>query len=212
MAPRPTDEEKRQAEPSAGVVALLGGSFDPPHVCHVLISLYAMQTGVADEVWWVPCKRHAFDKRMAPFEDRLQMCATATRWIPSVKVDPVERELTGPSYTLATVRELRRRHPQRSFTWIVGSDVLPDLPRWHRWADLAQSLPFVVVRRGEGSAEAPAEGSFRWLPVRFPDVSSSKLRRDLAAGGSVTGWVDGAVEAYIDRRGLYSSWFSDEDR
>lgn len=184
-------------------VALLGGSFDPPHVCHVLISLYVLQAGQAEEVWWIPCKRHAFDKQMAPFADRFEMCEMATRWLESVKVDPLERELEGPSFTLATVQELQRRHPDRLFTWIAGSDVLPDLPRWHRWSELSRVLPFVIIPRGNGDQPPPAEGTFRHLPMRFPDVSSSAVKRLLTDGGDVEGLVDTAVLAHIRERDLY---------
>ncbi len=191
------------ADPPGTSVALLGGSFDPPQVCHVLISLYVLQVGAASEVWWIPCKRHAFDKHMAPFADRLAMCEAATRWLTAVRVDPVELELEGPSYTLATVQELQRRRPGHHFTWIAGSDVLPDLPRWHRWTELAQVLPFVIVPRGEGESEPPPTGRFRYLPIRFPDVSSSGVREALATGQDVTGLVDQAVLAHIRGRGLY---------
>jgi len=169
----------------------------------VLISLYVLQTGRASRVWWIPCKRHAFDKKMAPFDDRLAMCEAATRWLPALRVEPLERDLDGPSYTLATVRELSQRHPDRRFLWIAGSDVLPDLPRWHRWSELAAEVPFVIVPRGEGAPQPPANGTFQWLPMRFPDVSSSALRRSLRAGDPVDGLIDDAVARHIREQGLY---------
>lgn len=201
MATGSAQDGPSAATPST--VALLGGSFDPPHVCHVLISLYVLQAGQAEEIWWIPCKRHAFDKRMAPFADRLAMCEMATRWLEDVRVDPLERELEGPSFTLATVQELQRRHPDRQFTWIAGSDVLPDLPRWHRWKELARVLPFVIIPRGDGDHACPAEGTFQRLPMRFPDVSSSAVRRLTADGEDVEGLLDAAVLAHIRECGLY---------
>jgi nicotinate-nucleotide adenylyltransferase len=193
------------ATAASNTVALLGGSFDPPHVCHVLISLYVLQSGRASQVWWIPCKRHAFDKRMAPFADRLAMCEAATRWLPQVRVDPLELELEGPSYTLATVRELARRHADRRFVWIAGSDVLPDLPRWHRWPELAAEVPFVIIPRGEGDPPPPPVGTFHRLPIRFPDVSSSALRATLQTGEQVDGLIDDAVARHIRERDLYLS-------
>jgi|ETNmetMinimDraft_30_1059905.scaffolds.fasta_scaffold20347_2 nicotinate-nucleotide adenylyltransferase len=189
--------------PAPDTVALLGGSFDPPHVCHVLISLYVLQSGRASQVWWIPCKRHAFDKRMAPFVDRLAMCEAATRWLPAVRVDPLELELDGPSYTLATVRELARTHPGRRFVWIAGSDVLPDLPRWHRWSELAAEVPFVIIPRGDDDPPPPPAGTFHHLPIRFPDVSSTGLREALRSGAVVDGLIDSAVAHHIRERDLY---------
>ncbi len=195
--------QKGPRAPDPSTVALLGGSFDPPHVCHALISLYVLQAGAAQEIWWIPCKRHAFDKQMAPFVDRLAMCELATRWLPAVRVDPLERGLEGPSFTLATVQELQRRHPDRRFSWIAGSDVLPDLPRWHRWSELAQVLPFVIIPRGDAEHAPPPEGEFQRLPTRFPDVSSSGVRRILASGGDVEGLVDAAVLRHVRQQALY---------
>jgi nicotinate-nucleotide adenylyltransferase len=186
--------------------ALLGGSFDPPHVCHLLISLYVLQATEAREVWWVPCAQHAFGKDSAPFEQRLALCRTAARHVPALSVLGLERTRGGISYTIDTVTELRAAHPDRNFLWIIGSDLLDELPRWHRWDELREQVTFLVVPRGDTPLPPePAGARLRWLPVAFPDVSSTAVREALADGGDVRGWLDGEVLAALRREGLYRS-------
>ena len=186
-------------------VALLGGSFDPPHVCHLLISSYVRQVAAVDQVWWLPCASHAFGKRSAPFEDRVALCELATRHRGDIRVSGVEGRLSPPSYTIDTVAALRRQHPDHEFVWIAGSDLLGELPRWHRYEELLASLRFVIVRRGEIWEEPPAGCRHEILPLRFPDLSSTEVREALEEGQGVDGLVDRAVLDAIRARRLYRS-------
>ncbi len=115
-------------------VALLGGSFNPPHICHVLLSVYLLETVDVDEVWWLPVYRHAFakDSTLRPFKDRLAMCERVVAGYEGIKVDDTERWLKPPSYTFDTICSLRTAHKDCAFSWLIGSDILPDLHRWHR--------------------------------------------------------------------------------
>lgn len=186
-------------------VALLGGSFDPPHVCHLLISSYVLQVAEVDQVWWLPCASHAFGKRSAPFGDRIALCELATRHREDILVCDVEARLSPPSYTIDTVDALRRQHPNHTFDWIAGSDLMGELPRWHRFEELLSSLRFVVVRRGEIWEPPPAGCRVEVLPLRFPDVSSTQVREAIAEGRDVGGLVDRAVLEVIRERRLYLS-------
>jgi len=186
-------------------VALLGGSFDPPHVCHLLISSYVLQVTPVEQVWWLPCASHAFGKQSAPFEDRVALCELATRHRRDILVSAVEADLSQPSYTIDTVSALRRRHPDHEFVWIAGSDLLGELHRWHRYEDLLRTLEFLVVRRGQDREAPPASGTFRVLPLRFPDISSTQVRDDILGGREVDGLVDRVVLDAIRDRRLYRS-------
>ena len=186
-------------------IALLGGSFDPPHAIHLQISLYVLQVTDAREVWWVPCASHAFGKQSVRFADRVRLCEVATRHTADVHVNGIEAELPHPSYTIDTLEALRRGHPDVDFVWIVGSDLLGELTRWHRWSELARRLPFVVVLRGDTRSSPPDRGQFITLPVRFHDVSSSEVRAALAKGGDVEGWLDRRVVDHIRAMDCYRS-------
>lgn len=189
-------------------VALLGGSFNPPHVCHVLLSVYLLETVDVDEVWWLPVHRHAFDKdaTLRPFEDRLAMCQEVAAEYDGIRVDDIERWLEPPSYTIDTIAALRKAHADCAFSWLIGSDILPDLPRWSRWEQLREQLRFVVVGRGEPVTpdQLPEGGDFLVRDFHLPDVSSSAVRAALAAADDVTALVPRAVLAYLDAHpGLY---------
>ncbi len=191
-------------------IGLLGGSFNPPHVCHVRLTELALERGLADEVWWLPVHRHAFDKdrSLAPWEDRLAMAEAALAGLADsrVRVDPVEATLGPRSYTIETIAALRERHPEHTFVWIAGADVLRELPRWHRWDELKAMLAFAVVGRGERRAEVPAGASVELLDVTLPDISSSQVRRLIAAGEreaarpllppAVAAWLDDHPDVY----------------
>src|SRR5262249_23183550 len=111
-------------------VAVFGGSFNPPHVAHLLASVYALATASIDQVLVIPVFRHPFAKHLASFDDRLEMCRRGLGWIPGVTVSTVERELGGESLTLRTVERLSQQHPTYALRLLIGSDVLADLPKW----------------------------------------------------------------------------------
>lgn len=181
------------------VVALFGGSFNPPHVGHVLAAVYVLATFPVDEVRVVPVYRHAFAKDLAPFDERFELCERAFGWLPRVTLSPVERELGGDSLTLRTLEHLTGREPHCDFRLIVGSDVLADLPKWHRFDRVEALAPLLVLGRvGYPDARAPA--------AVLPEVSSTAIREafrrdDRAALGA---WLPRAVLEQALARRLYA--------
>jgi nicotinate-nucleotide adenylyltransferase len=180
-------------------IALFGGSFNPPHVGHVLLAAYALATRPVAELWLVPTFRHAFGKALAPFEDRLEMCRLAAAALGArVSVSDVEGRLGGESRTLHTLRHLRAQQPDARFALLVGSDVLSERHSWLGWDEIQATADiWVVARTGGPPAPEPT--------VEIPDVSSTDVRRRLAAGEQVAHLVPRAVLAYIARRGLYQN-------
>jgi len=165
-------------------VGLFGGSFNPPHICHVLASRYFLDRGLVEEVWWLPVHQHAFEKNsgLAPWDDRLAMAQAVAAVHKGIEVNEVERLLPAPSYTFDTIASLRAQHPQTRFSWIIGTDILGDLPRWHRWDELRKVLDFLVVGRGTDGGVLPEGGRFTRVDLHLPDLSSTDLREQLAAG------------------------------
>jgi nicotinate-nucleotide adenylyltransferase len=191
-------------------VAVFGGSFNPPHVGHVLGVVYALATAPIDEVLVVPVYQHPFAKHLASFADRLQMCRLAVGWLPRVVVSTVEEELGGESRTLRTLEHLGATHPELSLRLLVGADVLGDLPKWHRWDRIAElAPPLVLGRRGIEAPDADvtwvgAAGDEPPAPI-LPHVSSTEIRAALAAGdvAAVRGLVPATVIDHIVAKGLY---------
>jgi nicotinate-nucleotide adenylyltransferase len=188
------------ADAAAPTVALFGGSFNPPHVSHLLAATWALSAVPVDKVLVVPVFKHPFSKELAPFDDRLQMCRLALGWVPGVEVSDVERRLGGESLTLRTVEHLAEAEPTWRLRLLIGADVLADLPKWHRFDRIRELAPPIVLgRAGVDDARAPA--------AFLPQVSSTEVRAALGKGDveAVRGRVPAAVIDYAVRRGLYGA-------
>ncbi len=176
-------------------VALFGGSFNPPHIGHQLAALYVLETAPVDELWFVPCFLHAFDKQLAAFAQRVALCeALALPLGPRVRVDIIEGQLGGTSRTLSTVKALQAAHPSAKFSLIIGSDLRAERANWFGAEELATLVDFLIVGRAEADPQAP---------VAMPAISSTDVRDRLAAGLSVDAQVPRRVLALIRDFGLY---------
>src|SRR5215471_5138390 len=113
-------------------VGIFGGTFDPVHLGHLVLAEQAREQGRLDEVWFVPAPRppQKDGQAITRFDARVEMLALAIAGQPAFKIDELEKERTGPSYTVETLAELRRRHPGDTFFLLVGGDSLADLPGW----------------------------------------------------------------------------------
>lgn len=180
-------------------LAVLGGSFDPPHIGHVFLATYARSVAGVARVLVAPTFEHAFGKPLTPFDHRLRMCELAFSLIDGVDVSPIERELGGTSRTLRLVQELSRRYPDHQLRLLVGADILLETQRWFRFDDIVALAPLLVAERAgfasSGQASAPL----------LPEVSSSEIRRALAAHetSGPAAWVPRPVRAYIAQHALY---------
>src|SRR5437867_3521350 len=130
-------------------LALFGGSFNPPHVAHQMAVLWALETEDVAEVWVVPTFRHPFEKELAPYDDRLEMCRLAMAPLGArVVVSDLERELGGEtSRTLVTLEALKARRPDASLRLVIGADIWPEREKWWKWAEVERLAPPLVVRR-----------------------------------------------------------------
>ena len=183
---------------SRKAVAILGGSFNPPHVAHLMAAYWTLATQDVREVWLLPSYRHPFGKELAPFEDRVRMCELAAREIRGVAACPAERELADDPLVGKTARMLEHlvvKHPDHDFALVVGADILPDTPKWYRW-DRIQELARVIVVGREGFPPVPGAPS-------LPAISSTEIRARIARGEDVAGLVPRRVREYVAERGLY---------
>jgi nicotinate-nucleotide adenylyltransferase len=177
-------------------VALYGGSFNPPHVAHQLAALYVLETQAVDQLWFVPCFKHPFEKALAPFEDRLEMCRRAAAALGSrVQVCDVEGRLGGESRTLRTVTALLAEQPGLELSLVVGADLVAELPSWYGAEQLKQLVSFIVVGRAGFPGSGPA----------MPAISSSEVRDRLRRGEPVETLLPRSVLDYVRERKLYGS-------
>jgi nicotinate-nucleotide adenylyltransferase len=187
------------------VVGLFGGSFNPPHIGHVLAVTYLLSAGLVDQVVVVPVFAHALGKQLASFDDRLEMARLAFAWLPRVHVSEIEQRLGTPSRTLTTVSALAEEHPDWELRLVVGTDILGELPQWHAWAEIERRAPPLVLPRSE-------PGSPRSSPPLLPEISSTEVRAHIAewaetqsdtAATELRRSVPRAVLEYVQSRGLY---------
>ena len=189
-------------------VGLFGGSFNPPHVGHVLSVAYALSAGLVERVVAVPVFAHALGKSLAPFPARLALARLAFEWIPGVEVSDIEQELGSPSRTLRTIEALSARHADWQLRLIVGSDILGELHQWHAYAQIARLAPPLILPR-PGAPDPGGSGEARILP----DISSTEVRASLSAAAQgdadaaarLRQVVPASVLAYIRQQGLYAA-------
>ncbi|MDL1872552.1 nicotinate-nicotinamide nucleotide adenylyltransferase [Deltaproteobacteria bacterium PRO3] len=171
-------------------VALLGGSFDPPHRAHVQVIEHLLQSGRFDEVWVFPSPQNPLKPASAPFEDRLAMCRLAFEGLdPRVRVKDDEGTLSG--YTIDLIRHLKQHYPKAEFTFVGGSDLKDELPRWKEIEALKKILHFEFLPRPPDPASP------------FDAISATEVRGKIKKGLPVGDQVPKSVLAYIKNRGLY---------
>lgn len=181
------------------IVAIFGGSFNPPHLSHVLAAAVVLSTREVDRMLVVPTFKHPFAKNLESYDDRVAMCERALAWLPRVSVSRVEEELGGESLTLRTLEHLHARNPDWEMRLVIGADVLVDAHKWHRYDDVIKLAPPIVLGRANVQVDgAPA-------PV-LPGISSTNVRALIAKGAwdDLAELVPREVLAYIRSRGLYA--------
>ena len=191
-----------------------GGSFNPIHHGHLICARAVAEARGFDRIELIPSAQpphKPHDPTLAPPDDRLKMCQLSIYQSSLLAVNDIELALPTPSFTIDTVRELRRRGPGGSdkIHWLIGADMLLYLPKWHSPLELMAEVEFVIMARPGWTLDwnqLPAE--FRHLEknvVVAPmiDVSSTQIRDRVSKGLSVEYLTPEPVCRYIRERGLY---------
>jgi nicotinate-nucleotide adenylyltransferase len=197
-----------EAEADAGGVGLFGGTFDPPHVGHLVVAanvrwalgLEEVLVVVANEPWQ---KAHL---PLSPAADRLAMVEAAVDGVDGVSASAIEIERGGASYTADTLAELARRCPGVPLHVVLGSDAAAGLDSWERAEEVRTSASVVVVTRpGAEQAPLPPGWTARHVEVPRLDVSSTDLRARVVDGRPLDWLVPAPVVSLIRERGLYAA-------
>jgi nicotinate-nucleotide adenylyltransferase len=193
-------------------VGLLGGTFNPPHVAHLVCAVQALSQVGLDRVLLVPVHEppHKAMEADPGVEHRVELCRRAVAGEPQLEVSLADAEVPGPSYTVDTLRRLHERSPGDQLTFIVGGDMALSLPAW-REPEAILELADVAVAEREGIRRLDIIDRLAGLRADricffdMPrlDVSSSLIRRYVAAGRPIRHLVPEAVERYIAETGLY---------
>lgn len=187
-------------------LGIYGGSFNPPHLCHVLNVSLALSSREVDRVLVIPCLSHAFSKALAGYEHRMEMCRQAFSIFGArVQVSTLEQELGGVSYTVDTLRHLSRTRPEDTLRLVMGSDLLAEMKDWKEPEEVRRLAPPLVIGRQEHEAEASTV-----FPWALPDLSSTTIRALLHSGEVPRGMLPAAVLDHILKNGLYRAGIREE--
>jgi nicotinate-nucleotide adenylyltransferase len=187
-------------------IGMLGGSFDPPHVGHLLIAVDAFEALALDKLYFIPASIQPLKvgQAGAPAHARVEMVRRLLGEDSRFGVDTIEADREGVSYSVDTVAAYAARYPDAERFFLVGGDVLETFRLWREPDRITQLAQVVMVRRGGGSPTVELRGEgIRPLDTRTIDVSSTEIRARVRAGQSINGFVPPAVAAYIAEAGLY---------
>jgi nicotinate-nucleotide adenylyltransferase len=196
-------------------VGIFGGSFDPPHIGHLLGAIDAVETLTLDRLQVVPAAVQPLKGGgRTDGAHRLAMTTRCFGGVPHVEVDPVEILRGGLSFTVDTVEAYRRQWPTADLHLLVGEDAVAGFAQWRDPERLLSMVQVIVLGRASQPASTAAgaapQGEF-WvgrspplrLATRRVDVSSTEIRARVKAGRTIRGFVPDAVAAYIASTGLY---------
>ncbi|MCX7818957.1 MAG: nicotinate-nucleotide adenylyltransferase [Kiritimatiellae bacterium] len=199
-------------------IGLFGGSFNPVHLGHLIIARDVLEVHGLDRMLWIPCRvpPHKATADLATPEHRAAMVELAIAGEPRFELCRLELERDGPSYTVDTVRTLRGRLPRDELFFLVGADTVPEMASWRDIGELMRLCEFIAVARPGGPCRPapaslglprePAERMLaRWTEAHWIGISSSEIRRRLAAGLSVRYLVPDPVERYLRDHRLYGA-------
>lgn len=200
---------------SGSHVGILGGSFDPPHLCHQLLALSFLSLEAIDELWIIPCANHAFKGDLTSFSHRLTMCEIAFRRIAQVRVLDLESKLKAPSYTIETINAILSERPDLKLLLCLGSDLVDGFHRWHNAHEIARKVTISIFERMSypvGSLPALLKNAHTHRGYALPDANSTSLRAFLnrRESSSTYPFLDLEVFQYIKDHQLYKTASSPE--
>ncbi|MGP1585120.1 MAG: nicotinate-nucleotide adenylyltransferase [Schwartzia sp. (in: firmicutes)] len=209
-----TDTVSELRERTGKRVGILGGTFDPIHVGHLMMAEAVRGEYRLDEILFIPAASppHKQGQRITAAAHRYLMTVLATLSNPHFIVSDIEMNRPGPSYTIDTIYDLRYQFPHTAFFFIIGTDVIAEIATWDRVEELLTLCPFIAASRpGEEPdlvrlrRELGALGEARIHPVTTPEleISSTDIRQRVRRGASIRYIVPDAVEQYIYKEGLY---------
>jgi nicotinate-nucleotide adenylyltransferase len=195
-------------------VGILGGTFNPPHLGHLVCAQEAHRELGLDRVLFIPASipPHKPVEHEPGAEHRLALCRLAVDGDQRFEVSDLELQRDGPSYTVDTLQELTSNLSQPELFLIVGGDIAVGLPRWHEPERVLELATLAIAKR-QGTARAAIEGSLGSLPggerARFftmprIGVSSTMVRRRVRGGQPIRYLVPDPVASYIERHNLYA--------
>lgn len=195
-------------------IAILGGSFDPPHKGHIAIAKRLLRQSDFDQIWLMPLFQHPFNKNLSASNIRLKM----TKYLEKNKIKVLDLEIKRKkiSYTIDTLKSLSKNYPKDKFSWIIGTDQVSDFTKWKNWQEIINNFKLIIVPRTDFK-KAEAELNNISKLVSFPKniilisrkifppiyISSALTRKKLKEDKSISNLVPKKIKEYIIKNKLY---------
>ncbi len=194
--------------PPGARIGFFGGSFNPPHVAHLIVAEMVREQFSLDEILWVPNRQSPFKEAadLASPEDRLEMTRRTVALHEAFRVSDLELRRPGPSYTNDSIRSLQESSPGATFFLIIGSDSLAGFGGWRSPDEIVRRAPLIVYPRPgyedeKGAPEFRSRMQFADAPLL--DISGTVIRQRLQERRTVRFLVPEQVHEFILERGLY---------
>ena len=195
-------------------IGIFGGTFDPPHLGHLILAAEACTQLGLERLLWVltPDPPHKQGQSIVPIEHRLKMVQLAITGNPQFELSTVDLIRPGPHYALDTVQILAGQNPGKKLVYLMGGDSLRDLPAWHRPADFVSACDLIGVMRRPGDTVDLAElekilpglaSKVRFVKAPLLDIAAHEIRRRVAEGKPFRYFLSGQVYTYIIKHNLY---------
>jgi len=195
-------------------IAILGGSFDPPHKGHAAIAKRLLKMNYFDQIWLMPCYQHPFIKNLSAAYKRLEM----TKCLENKKIKASDFEINKKtmSYSIDTLKTLANKYPKDKFSWIIGTDQVEDFPKWKKWKEIINNFKLTIVPRiNFKKAEEEIKNIAKQVKIpgniifidkkKFPPIyaSSTLVRQKTKEKKPILNLIPKGVEEYIIKNNLY---------
>lgn len=187
-------------------IGLLFGSFNPIHTGHLIIANYLANHTSLDKVWLVVSPHNPLKEKkdLIQIYDRLEMAKLATESAENISVSDIELKLPQPSYTIDTLTHLKELYPEHEFNLIMGADNLKSLKKWKNYELILRDYHiYVYPRPGFDNLELSNHPSVTLTQTPLMELSSTFIRKSIAAEKSVKYFLPDEVIAFIESKGLY---------
>jgi nicotinate-nucleotide adenylyltransferase len=195
-------------------IGIFGGTFDPPHLGHLILAAEAHAQLGLDRLLWVltPNPPHKQGQSIAPLKHRLAMVRLAIDGDPQFELSTVDMDRPSPNFALDTVRIIAQQNPGANLIYLMGGDSLRDLPLWHKPADFVTACDLIGVMRRPGDAiDLPGlekiipgiTAKVRFVEAPLLDIAAHEIRARIAGGRPYRYFLPPGIYAYIVRQNLY---------
>ena len=191
---------------------IFGGAFNPPHKGHINLAKEAIEQLKLRKLLIIPTFESPHKAtNLAPFDERAEMCRRAFSGISDkceVEICEIERELGGISYTINTLRALKKRYDDARFFLLIGGDMLFSFTEWYKYESILKECEVCAAARGGDNFSEMLEyatevGRIKVLPTNVVDISSTEIREKIKNGEDTSEWITEDVRGYIEEKGLY---------